>query len=193
MKKPSVKRTVLLIGVALAVVLSPKSAHADARTVLERFCELDAQGKQLTPEGWKDISALFVSPGSQQGRTILVIKDFVVSKPAIIGSKAEFYVEYVVLGKIDATSARLFSFPPVKVRDGFDLVPTAESGDRASNNQAGQSVLDWKIDGKIPEPHLSVAAAIQFVSKLKNNATDSVFERNAERAILTLRYLATRP
>ena len=163
-----------------------QATQADARSVLERFCEMDAEGKQLTEDGWKEVSAMFSSPGPQPQAQFLVIRDFVVSEPKVNGSKEEFYVEYVMLGRIDPQSARFSSLPPVKVRAGFDLIPASKP------TNASAPTFKWKIQGGVPEPHLSLAAAIEFVTGLRSRTTLETVKKNANKTIASLRQFDVR-
>jgi hypothetical protein len=52
------------VGPIIAAIEPFAFSQPEARDVLERFCELDAQGDQLNPEGWHEIVALFVTPGA---------------------------------------------------------------------------------------------------------------------------------
>ena len=50
----------VLCGSTAGTPASPQ--QQSPRDVLEQFCELDAQGKQLTPGGWNKVARLFVAP-----------------------------------------------------------------------------------------------------------------------------------
>lgn len=132
---------------------------------------------------------MFVSPGPPRQMEILVIRDFVVSEPEIGASKAAFYVEYIMIGKVDLSSARFSSLPPVKVRASFDLVSTGKQETAHPNMQTASSsnTSGWRIQGSVPEPHLSVEAAIQLVTHLRNGATNVATKRNANKTIASLK------
>ena len=76
----------VLCGSTAGTPASPQ--QQSPRDVLDQFCELDAQGKQLTPGGWNKVARLFVAPGAPRRERIIVIKDFVVSLPDLNNSKA---------------------------------------------------------------------------------------------------------
>jgi hypothetical protein len=154
------------------------------RQVLENFCEMDADGKQLTAEGWRQIAALFTQARPAREKGIIVVKDFVVSNPAVLGDKVEFYVQYIYLGSLDESGPRL-THPaplppqPVKVRIEYTL----------SRMDEGPGPPAWKIDGSPREPHISVDTAIRYVRQLRAQATSSAVVKNADRTISSLKRL----
>jgi len=117
----------VLCGSTAGTPASPQ--QQSPRDVLEQFCELDAQGKQLTPGGWNKVARLFVAPGAPRRERIIVIKDFVVSLPDLNNSRAGLasIVEYIPIGQIDSSHANFSPLPWMKVRAGFDLILTPES------------------------------------------------------------------
>ncbi len=148
--------------VALALLCSgpiPAFSQQSPRDVLEQFCELDAQGKQLSVEGWNEIARLFVTPTSPKRDRVIVVKDFVVSRPAMDKNKAGFYVEYVQLGRIDSSLAKLSRLPPIKVRANFELVSSDNTINNGAIRTAGRN--QWRIEGTPAEPHLTVDSAIR--------------------------------
>jgi hypothetical protein len=163
--------------------LSPKS-------VATRFCDLDTQGEQLSPEGWAKIAALFVAPGSPRRDRITVVKDFVISDPDLSpnNGKAQLYIEYVELGRIDRSSASFSSLPGMKVRVLLELVgaPTPRSGERSG---PGEPPTNWLIVGSVPEPRLTVARATRYASELFEEAKNEADKNKAERLLAALRRL----
>ena len=174
----------VLVGVGLQAVtgVSAYSQTPSPREVLKHFCDIDAQGEQLSPDGRKKVAALFVSPGAPRRTTIIVVRDFVVSLPALEGDGAEFYVEYVELGRIDTSKLSFSSrLPPgIKVRAGFYVVKQPGSGSGAA--------VEWKIQGPVPEPHLTVDAAIRYVAELRAGAKDVAIRRNVDKTLATLKH-----
>jgi hypothetical protein len=98
-----------VLGVAL--FLPSSATEKSPREVLQTFCESDAQGKRLTPEGRKELAELFTQPDSASQGHIIIVRDFVVSPPALTQSRAEFYVEYIYLAQLDPMSLRLSRVP----------------------------------------------------------------------------------
>jgi len=158
---------------------------------LEQFCEFDSQGKQLTPEGWREVAALFVTPTAPRLDEIIVVRDFVVSHPVQKGKNVEFYVEYITLGQITPSLGLFSHLPAVKVRSGFELILTDEPS-QPTSIQAGppQPVpTKWRIKGNPPEPHLTVETAIRYIAELRDKTVDPVIKKNATRALIRLKSL----
>ena len=148
-------------------------AQAKPENVLKRFCELDVEGRQLTPEGRQEIAKLFVAPTTPQPNIIVVVRDFVISPPALNGRQAEFYVEYLTLGRLELSGATFTRLPPLKVRAGFDLVVSDDGM--------------WRIGGAPPEPHLNVASAIRYATQLRDASKDEGIRKNADKTIRALK------
>ena len=182
----------VLTGIALVAIAGARSKYAPGspRGLLEHFCELDAKGTQLTSEGWKQIAELFTNPKVPPRKTVVVIRDFVVSRPSLKDTRAEFYVEYVQLGKIDPSHARFSHVLPLKVRAEFFVV-MMERPNSKSPGQNDQSVgsPNWQIEGAPPEPHLTTDSAIAYLTSLRDEAPDPSTRKNAERGISALRRL----
>lgn len=182
MKMSKSVRTIVGVGLLLlAGGLAPAQAPSP-RDVLEHFCELDAAGEQITPGGWEKIAALFVKPGTPRQSEVTVVRDFVVSRPLIEKGRAEFYVEYIELGRIDVATIRFSNPLPngIKVRAGFYVVQQSKPG------SGGAPV--WRIEGPVPEPHLTVETAIRYVTELRDRTKDPRLKRNANRTLTSLRY-----
>ena len=162
---------------SMALLITAEGAaicqESPPRDVLVRFSKLDAQGGQLSTEGWQKIAELFVAPGIPRRDQITVVRDFVVSLPKLEKAASEFYVEYIQLGQIDASTARFSPLPTMKVRAGFYLIKDSEAR--------------WRIEGPVPEPHLTVDAAIRYASDLLANAGDVSSRRRADRLLAALK------
>jgi hypothetical protein len=179
------------VGVVLTAMQPEAFSQPTPRDVLERFCELDALGGQLTPEGRRDIVALFVKPGAPRLDKIIIVRDFVVSHPAFEKNSAEFYVEYIQLGQISVSLARFSYLPPLKVRAGFDLVPSGKLSEVGPGEKETRSAgaTGWLIEGSPPPPHLTVDAAIRYAAELRAKTTDVALRKNAEKTIAALKRL----
>jgi hypothetical protein len=174
-----ISKTWLVLGL-IAMAGGSKSPQASPRDVLQRFCELDANGKQLEDQGSGEIAALFIRQGDHRPEKIVVIRDFVVSQPSSTDKKAEFYVEYIYLGQIDLSRlqfSRSPDFPPgpSKVRSTFALVSA--------------SAPEWRIEGSPPEPHLTVSAAISYIKQMRDKTTDVAVRKNAGKTLVALNRL----
>src|SRR6185437_9404475 len=95
-----------IIGVFGLQLCCMAVVQTEAAQVVQKFCEMDAEGKQLTQEAWRSMVQLFAATGASPARKIIVVKNFVVSPPEITGNKAELYAEYIYLGEIDRQTGR---------------------------------------------------------------------------------------
>jgi hypothetical protein len=186
--------SIVIVLTLFSATQNQSSPQTSPRDVLERFCELDAQGKQMSADGWQEITPLFSAPVAPLRSKIIVAKDFVVSKAALKGNRAEFYVEYIILGQIDS-SLSFSHLPPVKVRAGFDLVLMDKSTERGPTVPRTQAIepARWRIEGTPPEPHLTVEAAIHCVTELRSKALNDAARRNANKTIAILKSFANHP
>jgi hypothetical protein len=180
----------ILAGTGLLVVAGGQlfSQASSARDVLKRFCDLDARGEQLTPDGWQKVAALFVAPASPRRDKVLVVKDFVVSLPAVEKGRDDFYVEYIQLGLIEPSQARFSALPPVKVRAGFSVVREPAPGAGRGTTEA-EKPGEWRITGPVPAPHLTVDTATRYASELRANARDAATRNNADQMLAALKRL----
>jgi hypothetical protein len=131
---------------------------------------------------------MFAAPGEPRRDEITVVKDFVVSHPALEKGVAEFYVEYVQLGRIDTSKARFSTLPApyLKVRAGFYVSLQSRPMPGRALSQAGQPA-EWRIEGPVPEPHLTVDTAIRYAIGLREDARDSTTRKSAEATIAALK------
>jgi hypothetical protein len=56
---------------------------------------------------------------------------------------------------------------------------------KQSEGESGES----RIEGPMPCPHLSVDAAIRYVTELRRNATSDTLRKNADKALASLKRL----
>jgi len=176
------------IGLLTAAGAPVLSQAQSARDVLERFCELDAHGEQLAPDGWQNVVALFATPGAPRRDEITIVRDFVVSRPRLEKGKAEFYVEYIQLGSIELSQLRFFPLPSVKVRAGFYVI--RQSGPRSGGALGRvEEPVEWRIEGSVPEPHVTVDTAIRYTTELRANTRDATTRKNADKTLAALKGL----
>src|SRR5690348_8052695 len=168
----------LLVVFSVPFVLAPQPPSS-AKETLVRFCDRDAQGDQLSPGGRKKLSALFASLGSAGRDQLTVVRDFVVSDPVPDKDKANFYVEYIELGRVDLRNKRFYPTPAIRVRATFDVVRT--SGDTEPP--------DWRITGQMPQPHLTANAAVRYVNELRAKAKDAESQRDLDKLLADLKRL----
>jgi hypothetical protein len=177
--------------VVVVLLGCPAFSQGSPRAVLERFSELDARGGQFSPDGQREIAKLFASMTEVKRKKIIVVRDFVVSHPALKKDQAEFYVEYIQLGRINTLHATFSSSPTLKVRADFELALTSQHSESESNRGVTQEQRPsrWQIQGSPPEPHLTVDAAIHYLTELRDKSAIEVIKKNAEKSISALRHL----
>jgi hypothetical protein len=120
---------------------------------------------------------------------MIVVKDFVVSRPILSGNRAEFYVEYIQLGKLNYSDGKFTHLPPLKVRAAFTVVLMDEHSAHQSD-KVGEP--KWRIEGSAPEPHITVASALKYVTELRDKTKDVLTRKKAEKTIAVLQNLGGR-
>jgi hypothetical protein len=179
-------KSLLLSLVAFAIAPSQQRPIV-ARTsspgdIFARFCELDAQGSQLTPDGWEKVASLFVNPGDPPRQRIIVSDGGDPLRPSVEAGKIAVGREYIQYGKIDLPQLRFTAVnglpPNVKVRTGTYMVKVSVSS----------GVEEWRIEGPVPDPVVNVDAAISFVTKLRDATADPIIRANASRTLASLKY-----
>jgi hypothetical protein len=175
-------RALAAIGLLAATRGTVLSQTPSAGDVFARFCKLDAQGGQLTDEGWQKIAALFVNPGKPRRDRIIVTDGGGPLGPTPEGGKIAVGREYIHFGHIDLPQVRFSNgeFPPgTMIREqGSYVVKVPGPGGAA----------EWRIEGPVPEPKITVDAAIRYVTELRANAKDPVIRKNADRTLAALKH-----
>src|SRR5438309_1932984 len=123
-----------------------------ARGVINRFCELDANGKQLNPEGQKQITGLLVNEKQVGESAITIVKDYSVRDLSIQKDTAEFAVDYGVLARVDSSLrfARLqapYTNRPLLMSERFSLIFSDTHFELESDGrwQEIKGVPEWRI------------------------------------------------
>jgi len=169
--------------------ISSSAPLESAQAALQRFCDMEVAGKGLSPEGWNEMAGVLLHSGPPNRRKLIVVKDFVVSKPIVKNDRAELYVEYIYLGQLNSSFARYLQVipglprGPIKVRVEYSLVRTSRGDGRSFSPT-------WKIERSSEGPperlHISVAAAISYLNQLRDQERNPVIKRNAKQSIATL-------
>jgi hypothetical protein len=175
--------TLAAIGLLAAAGGPVLSQTPSADDVFARFCELDSQGGQLTPDGWQKIAALFVNPGTPRRDKIIVTDDRggpLRSAPE--GGKIGVGREYILFGQIELPQFRFSAVdglpPGAKIIEAVGIYVVKIQGPGGTE--------EWRIEGPVPEPHLTVDAAIRYVTKIRANTKDNTIRRNADRTLAAL-------
>jgi hypothetical protein len=192
-KKRSVVVMIMFLAISMRAQSPSGSQIRPPSETLREFCEMDAEGKQLRPDGWYELAAMFVHPREFPGEaSVIVIKDFVVSDAKLTGNKAQLYVEYTELGIIDP-SFRLEPPPFTRImRDLYSLVLTDTQWVVKPNSVAATEVkgpLKWMIEDPQRTPHITRETAIRYVSDLRDKTHDPLVKKNAIKTLEKLKQL----
>lgn len=154
------------------------SPQKTAAAVVTDFRRIDAEGMQLTPDGWQAIAAFFTRPGSARLEKIAVLSKEGLSHASIADDNtAGVRVISTYLGWVDVKSGRLEQEPHgLKSIHDFSLVLTNPSTSPAR-----------KIEGPVPAPSVTVAAAILYVTRLSTTTAEAGVRKNAERTLAILK------
>jgi len=164
---------------------------------VEQFCKMDADGLWLGPEHWDELNAMVTNPKPWRGdgHPITVVRNYAVNEPVGHGNSAEFNVDYSVWGDLDPSSFRFFrkegllSGEPVKRNERRALVfsdkylRVREGG----GQEERKGPLRWRIGMDNYHPHVSVNAAIRYVSEMRTKSNDPILKYNAGRTLAALR------
>ena len=179
-------KLLLISALALAYVC-PGQRHQGVQTarpaeVFSRFCELDSQGGQLTPDGWQKIAALFANPGTPRYQRVIVSDGGGPLRPTLETGKIAVGREYIEYGQIDLPQLRFSAL------NGLPAGVKVRSGAYVASVSGAVGAEQWRIEGPVPDPVVSVGAAILYVAKLGADAKDPVIKRNAERTLAALKH-----
>jgi len=156
---------------------------------VERFCRMDAEGKQLGLEDQKkDVVTLLYNQNLwTEHREILVVGNCAVRAHNIRGNTAQVFVEYNVWGRLDssfrfARLAALSENHPIPIREYISLIRSDKHREVGSDGQWRdvQDVVQWRIKTIPSSPHVSVNAAMRYVRETGLRSTDPAVRRNAQ-------------
>jgi hypothetical protein len=171
--------SIILALVASGLVTPPRhlavAQELSARDFVMRFCQLDSHGAQLSSDGRQRVAAMFVAPGAPWHDSVMVVRDFALSRPFPQTGKIGFGVDYRPFGEIDPSQARFTPLPQsLWVKGSFFVIKQS---------------TEWRIEGLMPQPHLTVDTAIRYVTELRANAKDNTIRKNADRTLYMLKRL----
>lgn len=172
----------------LSLAQLPPTPQIPPTQVVERFCQLDAEGKQLTPDGWREMMGLLAYPNPRRQQRIFVVKAFAVSEPVISGSNADVYVDYIKIGEINPVWEHFSPSPALKERVTFHLILTDQRPGMGRPGPRGpaSTSIGWRIEGPPPEPHLTVEGAIWYMINVRNTVQNEIIKKNADMTITAL-------
>lgn len=192
--------TIALSGQVKRQVYKPTRGSPDE--VLDRYFKMINDGALLTPEGWKRAAALFVhpNPAPRESRIIVTTKFPLGRGPiSIDGDKTEAWEKWVDdLGAID-TALRYEPPPRSKIElEGeiriYKLVLTDKHWKIGEDGRSLQEVTgprEWKIENSLTVRSASREAAILYVKRMRDEASDPTIIANAEKTLAILHRLPT--
>jgi len=192
--------------VLAAFLLSAREMCAQSgpspQEVLQRYCELDASGKQLEMGGWLQLARMFIPQRELSPGPIVVLFDklevirgFSVGDLIMEGhDRAKLTVRYSYIGEIDYQSLAFSSLkgsPAGEVTKNYNLLLTTKHYDIGphSSEVLRTGPKAWRIEGSPAEPHITIDAAVLYVTQLQAKATKSGIKENASRTIDALEQL----
>ncbi len=167
----------------ISLAWSPgRTEDLSPRQVVEKFCTMDSQGRQLSPEGLAEMTPLFLRSTTPNRTTIYVVRDYVISNALVRGHAADIFVEYTVIGKVDSHFRLRPIAPdtrgPMKVRVDYHLV---------ESQRAGEGGLRWRIQSPLHAPHVLADVMIQRLSQLSDTDPDAGNRKAAAATVAALR------
>jgi hypothetical protein len=172
---------------------SSAKTQKSPQQVLQEFCELDLHGKQLTLEGREEVAAFFLKAEMPPQSKIWIVLDCVVSEPAMSGTKADFYVEQLMLGQLDSSFRYIPANPDypddlVMIRRDQALLLTQEHWKLGPTGVAIQKItgpLAWRLDSDY-QPAINVSTAINYVTRVRDTTSDQSIRNNATKTLAVL-------
>jgi hypothetical protein len=169
------KKSVFIFGfIALLSMLAAAQTRDNGgrtpATVVERFSRLDQEGALLSPEGIQQIQPNLMWLPTPNWLNMYVVRSSRVINQKITGSKdATVTVEYDRLGYIKNGK---FEAARATRRSVYQLQMSEEEWKQVNGEPVLQeSEPRWRLRRQT-QPHLSVAAAIGYLQKLQNEATE---------------------
>ena len=184
----------LLVG----VLCSGRGSHAvePPLEIARRFCKMDVDGALLTPEGTKNVASFFGSPVSWlANREVVIVEDYALRTPQVVGQTATVTIEYRVWGAIDWTlhfirEEGMVPDEPVKYREYYTLALTDRQNEMGENGRmtVRHGQLAWRIQEIPSRAHVSLAAAMSYLTQRRG---EPVVGENAGIAIAALKRLSS--
>jgi hypothetical protein len=177
-----------------ATAQSPTGSGLSPKDVVERLWKEATEGKLLTPDGWNEISPLFVTLEAfpVNASVQIVSNNWGVGHSSVRNDTAEVDMEYTDAGTVDAS---LKYSPPLKTRSYktamvFHLVfvPTHRTmfksdGKAITGKEERTGPLEWQIQEPVGLPWTTVNTAIRYVLEKRETATDPALKKNADETL----------
>lgn len=190
-------------SLVLLVLFATSHLSVDAQSqspdqIVQQFCQETLVGRELSPAGAKEVAKQFLlnEHSWESPSEIVVVKDFVVRPLNAQKSNAEVKVEYHVVARLDSelrlTRLQMpYTNQPLSQSERFSLVFTDTHFELASDGhlQPVKGIPEWRIKAYPAAPHISVAAAMQYVRVASHRPKDASARLNAEKTLSELQNL----
>lgn len=171
------------------------AASLSSRQVVERYCKLDFEGETLSDEGYKELAGLFYSVREHaMVNQIAVVEGYEIRGADTAPNDAHYTVSYKQWGQIDA-SGRFWRYEqrasgaPMLVREYISVQRTEYLQFQRGTWNRVNGPPEWRISTGFTTPHVSVAAAIAYLTEIAKSTRDSVRKANAEKDVAALTHL----
>jgi hypothetical protein len=177
----------LLFYLTAGLTASPEPNHP-AKTLLQRYCKDDFDGKQLSSEGFELMSRMFEKLPSSPPVLAHVIRDDwgVVTDLHPQGNTVNAYMEYINLGRLNLKTLHYSATPLLKNRESFAILRGNGISGAANGVEPRAVSPEWIIQGSIPEPRISVDVALAYLTRGRSLAKTAEGQREIDKAIKLL-------
>jgi hypothetical protein len=137
----------------------------------QNFCHLDAAGRRLNPVGAKEIAKILLREDPWQQQTaVIVISDYSVRTLTQRKDTATLVVDYRVLGHLDSSFnfTRMqvpYTNQPLTQSEHLSLILSDTHFELGTDggSRAVKGVPEWRIKSAPKVPHVTLAAAIEYL------------------------------
>lgn len=170
------KRYRLLVISVLCLLASMAGGQNNAdklktERVMKAFCGSVMEGKSLTTDGKKEMSALAIKGNVSTNFPITLTDHCSVESISIAGNTAKAYVDYTPYGSIDEEFVNTWQqWMELKVEYSLEK----------------ESDGEWKLDMRHLNPYSSIEGAIQYLRSVDGGASDAKKKLNAKRSAVDL-------
>ena len=172
-------------------------AGQSPKEVVERFCELDAQGKLLSPQGSRETASFFVSPYQwSKDRTIVIVSDYLVSSYNTHRNRSGVTVDYRRWGNLDSSlsfTREEGAIPnnPIQDREYYELVFTNRHNELRENElkAVAEGPPSWRIEVSPSGPRVNINSLINYLSNIHDQLSEVVLKENADKSLIALERL----
>jgi hypothetical protein len=165
--------------------------------LVRRYDKLVNEGALLTPEGWNKSSSLWTSsdPYPQNGEIVVEHLGGAIGEDWVKDNRAQLETKWEdMYGRIDSTLRYKPEVPgnePIMMGRMIALVCIDSGRNNTSNTLIADTRCagEWKLEGPQRSRAASVAAALKYVTEMRDKTADLAIRKNANRTIEILKRL----